>query len=1156
LESLSRLLAAGHFFVDNLAWGPAIMATAQFGAMLRHIRALSGERPDEQYADGELLDAFRARGDQAAFGLILRRHGPMVLRVCRRALGDLHDAEDVFQATFLFLAQQAGSLRKKASLASWLHGVALRMAANARRSAARRTRHERQPAAAPPRDPAWQAAWHEVQAILDDEIQRLPDAYREPLVRCCLEHRSCAEVAAHLGLREPAVRARLSRGRKLLERRLAKRGVSLTVLTAALAVSGSRATAAVTPALLNATAAAAAQAVSPQGLAAGAVSAPVAALVRGASRALAVAKVKAALAVLMGTLLLAGGTALVYGRALPARGGDERAGEAPPARQGDGPPPPAAPRTDPDGDPLPDGALARLGSTRFRPGDHVPFLRFTPDGSKLVTQSDSGLRVWDAANGRELRRFGPACGIASRGVDLSADGKLALTADNQASCTLRLWDVGTGKELRQCGSTANFGQARLAPDGKTVAATAPGGEVELRDVTTGERRHTLKGQDASNALINFSADGKTLVVGADKTIRLWDVATGEGRRRVDCPEPVALVALSPDGKLLASVGYRPPKAVAPGVTANLPDNRVRVWDATTGKELRSLVPDTKATAPPGLVAVAFAPDGKTAVTIGIDNVLRVWDAATGRPLRSFVGCSTNLGALALSADGKLAAFANGGTAVRVLDLATGKDRGPAASHGGGVYAAAVTPDGRTVFTAGGDNVIFAWDAATGKEVRRLLGSERWVAALALSPDGRLLYSGGADGKLRVWQTADGKERPPLAGDGNASAPRMLALSADGKLLVTTRAGKGPGLIDAASGQAVRPLAWLEGRSCRGAGFAADGRTLVAWDEDQEFHIFDVATGKSRGRFPFAGDEDKRLSYAAAVSPDGGLIAFGSQGRFLVVREVETGKEVCRFDRLPDGVSALAFSPDGRSLAWGGWADPTVHLIELATRGERHHFTGHRGRVLSLHFSPDGRVLVSGGNDATALVWDLAGAKAGGKEISAEETAALWEGLGAADAAPAYQTVRRLARSPAAVKFLGKQVRPAAAADQKQVARLIADLDSDEFDVRDGATKELERLGEQAAGAYRKALDGRPSAEVRRRLEGLLERQAAEARRPSDERVRLLRALEALELAGTGDAREALAALAGGAPGAWLTEQARGALGRLDRRAAAARAGAP
>src|SRR5579885_2902313 len=123
------------------------MAAAEMGALLRHIHGLAAERTDD-----ELLGAFLARGDQAAFEAILRRHGPLVLRVCRRVLGGLHDAEDAFQATLLFLAQRAGSVRKRGSLASWLHGVARRMATNARRSAARRARRERHAEPPPPSD--------------------------------------------------------------------------------------------------------------------------------------------------------------------------------------------------------------------------------------------------------------------------------------------------------------------------------------------------------------------------------------------------------------------------------------------------------------------------------------------------------------------------------------------------------------------------------------------------------------------------------------------------------------------------------------------------------------------------------------------------------------------------------------------------------------------------------------------------------------------------------------------------------------------------------------------------------------------------------------------------------------------------------------------
>src|SRR5262249_45945478 len=162
-----------------------------------------------------------------AFEEIVRRHGAMVLGVCRRCLGSLHDAEDAFQATFLLLLRRASSVRKANSLAGWLHGVARRVAADARRATRRRTTHERQAPAAGPPDRGNRAALREVCLILEEEISCLPGASREPFVLCCLQGLSCAEVAARLNLNEPAVRNRLSRARKVLRLRLTRRGVSL-----------------------------------------------------------------------------------------------------------------------------------------------------------------------------------------------------------------------------------------------------------------------------------------------------------------------------------------------------------------------------------------------------------------------------------------------------------------------------------------------------------------------------------------------------------------------------------------------------------------------------------------------------------------------------------------------------------------------------------------------------------------------------------------------------------------------------------------------------------------------------------------------------------------------------------------------------------------
>ncbi|HEX4611942.1 MAG TPA: sigma-70 family RNA polymerase sigma factor, partial [Urbifossiella sp.] len=167
------------------------MARATGSPLLREASRLAGAAL-AGLADDELLGRFITGRDDAAFAELVRRHGARVLRVCRHALGDAHDAEDAFQATFLVLARKAAGLRGVRSLAGWLHGTAVRTAQNARRVAMRRRRREREaarPDGPPPPDPA---PLRDLQAILDEEVGRLPEKYRAPFVLCFLDGRSRA----------------------------------------------------------------------------------------------------------------------------------------------------------------------------------------------------------------------------------------------------------------------------------------------------------------------------------------------------------------------------------------------------------------------------------------------------------------------------------------------------------------------------------------------------------------------------------------------------------------------------------------------------------------------------------------------------------------------------------------------------------------------------------------------------------------------------------------------------------------------------------------------------------------------------------------------------------------------------------------------------
>ncbi|HLJ93822.1 MAG TPA: RNA polymerase sigma factor, partial [Gemmataceae bacterium] len=185
------------------------MAKGQLDAVLGHIRRLAAVNKASDLTDCQLLAEFSTHQDQTAFTALVRRHGPMVLGICRHVLHHLQDAEDAFQATFLVLARNAGSIRKPEALASWLHGVAYRTAMNARKAAIRRRTHEGKAKTLPSPNPPWDIAWKEVQSILDEEIERLPEKYRAPFVLCFWEGQSRAAAARQLGLKEGTVWSRL-----------------------------------------------------------------------------------------------------------------------------------------------------------------------------------------------------------------------------------------------------------------------------------------------------------------------------------------------------------------------------------------------------------------------------------------------------------------------------------------------------------------------------------------------------------------------------------------------------------------------------------------------------------------------------------------------------------------------------------------------------------------------------------------------------------------------------------------------------------------------------------------------------------------------------------------------------------------------------------
>jgi RNA polymerase sigma factor (sigma-70 family) len=273
------------------------MATSPMSKVIQHLRRAVPARDEADMTDGQLLACFIARRDEAAFAALVGRHGPMVWGVCRRVLASLHDAEDAFQASFFVLARKAASIASRELLANWLYGVAHRTALKARAAGARRRLRERQLTNLPEPEVARPGTGQDALPLLDQELSRLADKYRVPIVLCDLEGKTRREAARQLGIPEGTVAGRLARARGPLAKRLSRRGVTLSGTSVVAAVSQSAAPACVPAAVPSAATRAAC------GLASGQATAVIpsraAALAEAVLRAMGLTKLKAAVVYLV-----------------------------------------------------------------------------------------------------------------------------------------------------------------------------------------------------------------------------------------------------------------------------------------------------------------------------------------------------------------------------------------------------------------------------------------------------------------------------------------------------------------------------------------------------------------------------------------------------------------------------------------------------------------------------------------------------------------------------------------------------------------------------------------------------------------------------------------------------------------------------------------
>jgi WD40 repeat protein len=902
--------------------------------------------------------------------------------------------------------------------------------------------------------------------------------------------------------------------------------------------------------------------------------------------------------------------------------------------------------TDRNGDPLPAGALARLGSLRWRHEDAILFVAFVQDGKAVLTGGqDQVFRLWNRATGAEIRHFAMQADpqgkpVKPRPVAMpwtqQAQVVASVTHDGKTLAVylpaneILLWDVDTGKEIRRFRPPQNpVAGLQFSPDGKLLAARTNNnsGVIHLLDPASGKEVRQVKPEAPAGGGVRqfgvgmpsslaFSPDNKLLAVSEAEYdqqkfhyyVRVNEVDTGKEVSKITMQTNATSVAFSADAKTLA--------------IGNV--NSIVLREPTTGKEIRSITQINGAT---GMV---FAPKGATLAVRGRDHHVRLLDSETGKQLHmldsgagmgdNWPGATIRIGMpnvpraeLAFAPDGKSLAVASGNT-LRIWDTATGKEQPLTDGHRGPVSNLGVSADGKHALTRGADRMIRRWDLTEG----RLLGTfaePSGTTAIAFSPDGKWAAF-GTIALIQLCDTETGKTVKELRGHNNLTA--TLAFSPDGKWLasfgMTDNTLHLHDLARAHDSAKVEPRAISLGKDpppggglvIRGSAifgssvhlaFSADSQSIAvqtsatgqaginvsvgnapAARPDPKIRMWDVATGKELRQFPLPLPSG---AGTIAASQDGWVIATENSDQTATLWEIATGQPRRRLGkadnsrqiasgigvglgpgqvvpRAANPATRIAFSPDGRLFADGGFgdggfadrgADHAVRVWDLTAGKEIGQFKGHQGSITALAFSPDSLRLITGSSDTTILVWDVGTLKpvpaAAVAELKAGDLETCWGELLNSDAEKAYDAILKLAGSPRlAVPYLAERIKPATPADPSKLKKLIVDLDSDDFTERANAAEELEKLGELAVPALQKVLTGQATPEFRRRAEPMVARLISGVL--NEEQIRKMRALEVLERSGAPAARHLLESLAKGAPGALVTRKAQESLEQIGR----------